>query len=120
MYDEVAEVFRVLQDQLQAHPRQPVLLVQQCQKEINAKIAQISQVKDRIAVLKNELLLVTKMLQTPAASANGSPRVPEHFIRPRNEQAVPQAEVPNSVQNVCGFPATINQFAHFEDMETST
>ena len=75
-----------------------MLLVQQCQEAINAKTAQISQVKDRIAVLKNELFLVTKMLQTQAASANYSPRVPEQFIRPRNVQLLPQSEIPNPVE----------------------
>ena len=94
--------------------------VQQCQREFNAKIAQISQVKDRIAVLKNELFLVTKMIQSQAAKSSDSSRVPEQFIRPRNEQAVPQSEVPNSVQNVCGFPVTISQFAQLSDMETTT
>ena len=53
------------------------------------KTAQIKEVNEQIAVLKNELSLVTKMLQTQTANSNDSPRVPEQFIGPRNEQVVP-------------------------------
>ena len=120
LYDEIAEHFQMLHNQLQAHPRHPARLVQQCQEEINAKTAQIRELNDKVAVLKNELLLVTKMIQTQAATADGSPRVPEQFIRPRNEQTVLQAEVPSPLQNVCGFPVTENQFAQLSDMEITT
>ena len=121
MHSELENVFQTLDCQLKTHPRDTIAVVQTCVTKFNAKSTQLQKMKQKMQLLKNELTLLHKMINTPMISSVQQPST--SIMKARKQKASSRSDIQDTTVKapfVCGFPVTENIYSQLSEERAHT